>query len=66
MKEFIVKENAGYRLRVTSKECLAPKGLYSFEFINEQLKDGEVTTTSTYNFFLDQDAINKLIEGLTK
>ena len=66
MKEFIVKENAGFRLRVKSWECLAPKGLYALEFINEQLKDGKVTDISTYNFFLETDEIKRLAEGLIK
>jgi hypothetical protein len=66
MKEFIVKENAGFRLRVRSFECLAPKGLYSFEFINEELKDGKVERTSTYNYFLEESEIKILAEGLLR
>ena len=65
LKEFIVKENESFRLRVTNRECLAPKGLYNFEFINEQLKDGEITMTSTYNFSLNQSDIDRLIKGLS-
>jgi hypothetical protein len=64
MKEFIVKENEDFKLKVSSKECQSPKGLYSLDFINETLKDGEVFNTSTYNFFMTKDEIQTLIKGL--
>lgn len=64
-KEFTVKENAGFRLRVKSHECLAPKGLISIDFIQECLdKNGNVDLSSTYNFFMTKEEINDLIEGL--
>lgn len=64
-KEFTVKEDKAFRVRVTAQECLAPKGLISLDFIQECLnKDGKVDHTSTYNFFMTKEEIAGLIEGL--
>ena len=66
-KKFTIKENAGYRMRVTQHECVAPAGVYSIDFIQESLKeDGSVKDTQTYNFFMTQDDIKTLCEGLLK
>lgn len=65
-KEFVVKENEGFRIRVKSWNCLAPKGLKTVHFINECIRDGEVDFTSTYEFFLTDDEIKTLTEGLLK
>lgn len=66
MKEFTIKENEGFRLRVTKNACLRPEGLYSVEFIQETLKDGEVSSVSTYQFFMKDEELNRLSNGLTK
>ena len=67
MKEFTVKENAGFRLRVKSWKCLSPSNLNSIEFINESLdENGEVTNQSTYNFFMEDNEIKTLCEGMIK
>ena len=64
-KEFTVKEDEAFRLRVEAQECLAPKGLISLNFIQECLnKKGEVDFSSTYNFHMTKEEINDLIEGL--
>lgn len=64
-KEFTVKEENAFRVRVAAQECLSPKGLISLDFIQECLnKDGKVEHTSTYNFFMTKEEINGLIEGL--
>lgn len=64
-KEFTVKENKAFRVRVEAQECLAPKGLISLNFIQECLnKDGGVDHSSTYNFFMTKDEINNLCAGL--
>jgi hypothetical protein len=64
MKEFIVKENEGFRLRVKSWKCLSPNDLNSIEFVQESLKDGEVQLTSTYNYFLTDAELDVLAKGL--
>ena len=66
MKEFTVKEDAAFRLRVKSHKCLSPADLNSIEFIQESLKDGEVIDTSTYNFFMTDEEMSTLAKGLTE
>ena len=65
MKEFIVKENDAFRLRIKSWKCQRPDNLNSLEFIQENKnKEGEVNDTSTYNFFLTDSEIKELANGL--
>lgn len=67
MKEFTVKENAAFRLRVKSQGCLTPKNLNCVEFIQECLdKDGAVDFVSTYTFFMTNDEIKVLAKGLSE
>ena len=65
MKEFIVKEDAAFRLRVKSWKCLTPNALNAVEFIQECMKDGEVEFSSTYQFFMTDDEMKVLAQGLT-
>jgi hypothetical protein len=64
MKEFTVKEDAAFRLRVKSWKCLNPSTLNSVEFIQDCMKDGEVDFTSTYQFFMTDEEMTKLAKGL--
>ena len=64
MKNFTVKENAAFRLRVKSWKCSTPADLNSIEFIQESLKDGDVIDTSTYNFFMTDEELKTLAQGL--
>lgn len=65
MKEFTVKENKAFRLRVTSKKCLTPTDLNHVQFIQECFnKDGEVDFTSNYQFFLTDSEIKSLAKDL--
>jgi hypothetical protein len=65
VKEFIAKEQPGFRLRVRSWKCIAPKDLNSLEFIQESLdEDGVVRDTGTYNFFLTDDEAYTLAYAL--
>jgi hypothetical protein len=63
-KKFTIKENEGYRMRVTQHEILAPKGLYAIDFVQESLKDGDVVDSQTYNFFMTQEDLEVLCKGL--
>jgi hypothetical protein len=65
MKEFTVKEDAAFRLRVKSWKCLAPNTLNAVEFVQECMKDGEVNFSSTYQFFMTDDEMKTLAQGLT-
>ncbi len=67
MKEFVIKENQGFRLRVKSWKCISPKDLNSIEFINESLdENGKITNSSTYNFFMTDCEVQTLCEGMLK
>jgi hypothetical protein len=66
VKEFFAKEQPGFRVRVRTHEVVAPKGLYSLDFIQESLNDkGEVHSDQTYNFFMTKDEVQTLCQGLT-
>jgi hypothetical protein len=65
--EFIVKENAAFRLRVKKNLCLLPEGLNNLELVQECLDDkGGVAHSSTYQFFMTEEQIRSLCQGLTK
>ncbi len=65
IKKFTIKENPGYRVRVESWECVAPKGLLTVDVIQESLNDkGEISSSSTYNFNMTRDEIKTFCEGL--
>jgi len=67
MKEFTVKQSSAFRLRVKSWKCLNPSDLNSIEFINESLDNkGEVSQSSVYNFFMTDDEVKTLCEGMLK
>ena len=47
-------------------EVLSPKGLFSINLINETLnEDGVITDTSTYNYFMTTEELQRLAYGLT-
>ena len=65
VKEFVVKEDKAFRLKVRSWNVTSPKDLYNLDFVQECLnKDGEVDFTSTYNFHLTKDEVGNLCKGL--
>jgi len=65
VKESVIKEKPGFRLRVRSWKCTSPADLNSIEFIQESLKEnGEVQESSTYNFFMTDVEINDLCKTL--
>jgi hypothetical protein len=65
-KEFIVKEDTAFRLRVVIRNCKLPEDLNSVEFIQESMKDGIVELASTYNFFMTDNELKILADGLLK
>ena len=67
VKEFIVKDKPGFRVRVRTFEVVAPKGLFNLDFIQESLdEDGNVTMDQTYNFFMTKEEVQSLCNGLMK
>ena len=65
MKSFLVRDDTAFKLRVHVNNCLSPSNLKHLQFTGEQYNDkGELTETSTYDFFLEDHHIARLIEGL--
>jgi hypothetical protein len=65
MKEFTVKEDQAFRLRVKAWKCLNPAEVNAVEFVQEcKDKNGEVDFTSTYQFFMTDAEMKTLAEGL--
>ena len=65
MKEFTVKDTAGFRLKVKSWKCVSPSELNALEFIQEcKNTKGEVDMSSTYQFFMTDTEIIDLCKGL--
>ena len=65
MTETIVKDTAGFQLRVKKWECLSPQGLFAVNFIQATKdKDGNIDNESTYEFFMSQDDINAMSKAI--
>jgi hypothetical protein len=65
VKKFTVKEDSAFRVRVESWEAMVPKGLMAVDVIQECLNDqGEVDSTSTYNFHMTKEEIQLFAKGL--
>lgn len=65
MKDFYVSQNEQHKLRVTVSHCEFPNSLKNIQFINEFYDDkGNLTDTSTYQFFLTEAAIIHLSNQL--
>ena len=64
-KEIVVKEHEGFRLVLKKHEVLMPKGLFSVDFEQQSLKDGEVVDTATYNYFMTKEELATLAQALT-
>jgi hypothetical protein len=62
----VIKENEEFRLTLKKEPCLMPAGLNNIEMTQEQLKDGKVTQTSTYQFFMTAEEMNTLAKALTQ
>ena len=64
-KEFIVKEDGGFRLRVSMKKCSSPKNLNHIEFFQEcKNKNGDIDFSSKYEFFITDPELVTLAKGL--
>jgi hypothetical protein len=64
-KEITIKENEAFRVRLEKHEVISPKGLFSLDIIQESLKDGKVSGSQTYNFFMTKEELQTLAHGLT-
>lgn len=67
MKEFVVKEDKAFRLRVKQWRCKRPENMFALEFVQECLnEEGSVDFSSTYQFFMTEEEIETLCKGLLK
>lgn len=64
MKEFIVKDLPHFRLKVRIWNCSSPSKLRTVEFLQECIVNGEVDFISTYQFFMTDEELKTLSEGL--
>ena len=65
MKENIIKDTLGFRLRVKSWKCVNPTELNAIEFIQECKNiNGEIDMTSTYQFFMTDEELKILAQSL--
>jgi hypothetical protein len=64
-KEMTIKESEGFRVRLVKHEVISPKGLFNLDIIQESLKDGTVSSSQTYNFFMTKEELQALAYGLT-
>jgi hypothetical protein len=64
--EVTIKEDEGFRVRLEKHEVISPKGLFSLDIIQESLKDGKVSSSQTYNFFMTKEELQTLAQGLLK
>ena len=46
-------------------EVLSPKGLFSVDMEQQSLKDGKITDTAVYNFFMTREEMTTLASALT-
>ena len=63
-KEFIIKDEPAFRLKVRHWKAVNPNTINSVEFVQECMRDGEVDFSTTYNFFMTDKELLNLAEGL--
>ena len=65
IKNITIKDSPSFRIRVESWEAVRPTGLLAVDIIQECInEEGNVSSSSTYNFHMDRAEIKKLCEGL--
>ena len=63
--ETIIKDHEGFRLVLKKHEVLRPKGLFAVDLEQQSIKDGEVTDSAVYNFFMTKEEMATLASALT-
>ena len=65
MKEVIIKDETGFRLKLKAWKCSSIQELNALEFVQESINsDGEVGMSSTYQFFMTDAELAVLAEGI--
>jgi hypothetical protein len=61
MKKFTITDRADFKLHLTTRECQSPEGLMALDLIREEFDTrGDLTNTSTYNFYLGAEEMDRL------
>jgi hypothetical protein len=64
-KEFVIKQQNGFRIKVRTWKCVRPADLNALDFVQEILdENGNVLDTSTYNFLLSDSELKSLKDQL--
>lgn len=63
-KEFTIKDESAFRLRIRHWKAKSPSNLNSIEFIQECMRDGKVDFASSYDFLMTDDEVKSLVKGL--
>jgi hypothetical protein len=63
--ETVIKDHEGFRLVLKKHEILMPRGLFSVDLEQQSLKDGKITDTAVYNFFMTKEEMATLASALT-
>ncbi len=64
--EATITETEGFRLRMEKWESVSPKGLFNIDLVQESLNEkGEVWQSSTYNFHMTKEELQRLAHTLT-
>jgi hypothetical protein len=67
MNEELITDRQDWKLKVFVKECVLPSELKHLKFTGEQYnEEGELTATSTYDFYLNKDEMVKLSNIFSK
>jgi hypothetical protein len=65
MKEFTVTDTPGFNLNVKAWKCQNPSTLNAIEFTQScKNTEGELSMASTYQFFMTDEELARLVEGL--
>jgi hypothetical protein len=65
MNSFVIKDTPSFRLSVKSWKCANPNDLNALEFVQEtKASTGEVDMSSTYQFFMTDEEVVDLCNGL--
>ena len=63
--ETVIKDSESFRLVLKKLEVLSPKGLFSVDLEQQSMKDGKITDTAVYNFFMTKEEMATLASALT-
>ena len=60
----VITERSDFRVRLEKNKALMPKNLVNLKFVREQIKDGNVIDSSVYDFYIDENDIESLIDAI--